>query len=192
MNYITPEKDMSIRVALIVSAPRELSLTAGREELEPTASPSAEADLPFLNVGRVAGDEIHLSGPLIGDPDHIGASLTLFWYLPDEEPVDNARPVDPDGAKIVIATPERPAADQGWRWRYLLESRKPCLETKFYSTGYQPPFKASDLTIHLEHLINFNYDGYLISKIDYHHRPPSYIEAEWRLPAVEAQGYLDD
>ena len=183
---------MSIRVALIVSAPRELSLTAGREELEPAPEPAPELDLPFLNVGRVAGDEIHLSGALIGDPDDIGASLSLFWYLPDEEPVEAARPADLAGAKILIARPERPAAGAGWRWRYLLESRKPCLETRFFSAGFQPPFQAADLTLHLEHLVNFNYDGYVLSKVDYHHRPPSYIEADWRLPTIEAQGFLGD
>ncbi|MDR1045398.1 MAG: hypothetical protein LBP33_09820 [Candidatus Adiutrix sp.] len=182
---------MPIRIALVVSAPRELTLTAGREEIAPSPLPPEDA-LPYVNIGRAEGDELHLSGALIGDPRQIGASLSVAWYFPDEEGPDQAREVALGEAQIIVNTTPRPKAEPGWRWRYRLESRKPCLEMKFYSGGFQPPFKASSLTLHLQHLVNYNYDGYLLSQVDYDHRPASYIESEWRPPTVEAEGYLQD
>lgn len=184
---------MSIQIALIVSAPRELTLTAGRQEIEPSPEVEAdESDLPFLNVGRAEGDEVHLSGVLIGDPDHLAACLDVSWFLPDEEGPDMAQPVDVSQAKVVINVAPRHRAEAGCRWHYRLESRKPYLETKFYDSGFLPPFKGSDLTIYLDHLINYNYDGYIISRIDYGHKPPSYVELDWSIPTLEAEGFLPD
>lgn len=184
---------MSIQIALVVTAPRELILTAGREEITP--SPEAgpeEPDPPFLNIGRAEGDEVHMSGALIGDPENLAASLTIDWYLPEEEECDLAQPVDLSGAKVIVTTAPRHKAEAGWRWHYRLESRKPGREIKFYDGGFQPPFRASDLTIHLEHLINYNYDGYIVTGVDYHHKGPSYTEAEWSVPTLESEGFLED
>jgi len=184
---------MSIQIALVVSAPRELILTAGRQEIEPSPPPETEEDdPPFLNIGRAEGDEVHMSGALIGDPDDLGASLTIDWYLPDEEEADLAQPIDLSGANVVVSVAPRHKAETGWRWHYRLESRKPHREIRFYESGFQPPFKASDLTIRLEHLINYNYDGYIITGIDYLHKSPSYTESEWSVPTLESGGLLED
>jgi len=185
---------MPIRIALIITAPRELTLTAGREEIDPAPEPAPEPedDLPFLNVGRAKGDEIHLSGPLIGDASSIGASLSIRWFFPDEEDQSQAREVDLSQAGILIHTTPRQRAEAGWRWRCRLESRRNCEEIKFYGGGFQPPFKASELTLHLQYLVNYNYDGYLLSQVDFGHKPPAYIEAEWRPPLVESEGFLED
>lgn len=186
---------MSIRIALIISAPLEMTLTAGREEISPEDAPLEDKEeeiLPFLSVGHAKGDEIHLSGPLIGDPKHIDAGLSLSWYFPDEEAESQARVIKPSETNIIVTAAPRQVAEPGWRWRYRLESRKPCLETKFFGGGFQPPFRPKDLTLHVEHLVNYDYDGYILSDIVFCGRPASYIEAEWRFPQVEAEGYLDD
>ena len=180
-----------MRTAFIVSAPLEMTLTAGRVEINPDPE-KAEDDPPFLNIGRVWGDEIHLSGPLVAAPKFLESTLAVSWYLPGEEKAESARPVDLAGAGRRMTVLDRPPAEPGWRWRYLLESRRPAREIRFYEGGFLPPFKASDLTLNLIHLINFNYNGYILAGLNYGHRPPSYIEAEWREPALESAGFLDN
>ena len=179
-----------MQVAFIISAPREMTLTAGRVEINPGLE--EDEDPPFMKIGRAWGDEIHLSGPLIAAPDLLGSTLSVSWYLPGEEEAGAARPVDLSGAAVLLKIMERRPAEPGWRWRYLLESRRPSLETRFYDGGFQPPLSASDLTFHLVHLINFSYDGYILSGLDYGRRPASYIEAEWSQPTLESAGFLED
>lgn len=187
---------MSIQIAFVVSAPRELILTAGRQRIDPesetaTAEPQ-EDDPPFLSIGRAESDEIHMSGALIGDPENLAASLAIDWYLPEEEEADLAQPVDLSEVKIIVRTAPRRKAEPGRRWRYRLESRKPSRELRFYEGGFQPPFRASDLTVYLEHLINYNYDGYIVTGLDYHHKAPTYTESEWSVPTLESEGFLED
>lgn len=187
---------MSLRIALIVFAPLEYTLTAGQRELEPAPAPPEEDEadeiLPFLKVGLAEGDDFHLSGPMVENPDRIGASLAVGWYFPDEEEPGEARVVNLAEARIVVSTAPRKRADSGWRWQYRLESRAKSLTTNFYNTGFQPPFKASDVSLHLSHAVNYNYDGYILDKVEYTHRPPSYVESEWRPPKLVAEGFLDD
>ena len=180
-----------MQIAFIISAPREMTLTAGRVEINPGPE-EPEDDPPFLNIGRAWGDEIHLSGPLIADPDLLASILSVSWYLPGEESAEAARPVDLAEAGRFLTILERPLAEPGWRWRYLLESSRPARETRFFEGGFLPPLKASDLTLHLVHLINFNYDGYILAGMDFGHRPASYIEAEWSHPTLESAGFLED
>jgi hypothetical protein len=180
-----------MRIAFIVSAPRALALTAGREEINP--GPEKPEDDPlFLNIGRTRGPEIHLHGPLVADPGFLESTLSVGWYLPGEENAEAARTVDLAGAGRYLTILERAPAEPGWRWRYLLESRRPARETRFFEGGFQPPLRAADLTLHLVHLINFNYDGYILAGLDYLHRPASYIEAEWHPPILESSGLLED
>ena|GEM_PF-2512007 len=180
-----------MQVAFIISAPREMTLTAGLVEISPGFR-EPEDDPPCMKVGRARGGELHLSGPLIAGPDLLGSTISVNWYLPGEEEAEAARPVDLEGAAVLLNIMERRPAEPGWRWRYLLESRRPSLETRFYEGGFQPPLKASDLTFHLFHLINFNYDGFILGGLDYAHRPASYIESEWSQPTLESAGFLED
>ena len=181
---------MSIRIALIVSSPIELTLTAGRKEIAPSPQPEPVDDLPFINVGRAEGEEIHLSGPLVGDPGHLAAGLSIAWYLPDEEPEEAAQEIDVTQAIVLLNTVERPPADPGWQWHYRLETRRPFRTIFCFDQGFQPPFKASDITLYVDRLTNFNYDGYLIAGLTYVHRKPSYQDSDWRFPTVEAEGLL--
>ena len=181
---------MSLRIALVISAPREMTLTAGREEINPSPPPPGD-DPPFLNIGRSSGDEIHLSGPLIGDPEMLEVTLAVAWYLPDEEKAEAARPVDLAEARRFVSPLDCPPAEPGWRRRYRLESRRPALETRIFEGGFHPPFQAADLTLNLVYLVNFNYDGYILAGLEYLHRPAAYIEAEWRFPVIEAEGFLE-
>lgn len=54
---------MPITIAFSLTAPKELTLTAGRVEIVETPIQPAEVDPPFLKIGRTRGDELHLSGP---------------------------------------------------------------------------------------------------------------------------------
>ncbi len=183
---------MSIRVALIVSAPRELTLTAGRQEIFTPPSQPEEADPPFLKIGRARGDELHLSGPLISDPAHLSSSLSVDWFFPDEELPEEARPVDLSEVRPVITLTPRQRAEFGWHWRYRVESRANSRSIYYFSDGFQPPFRSSDVTLHLEYLVNYNYNGYILSYLDFGHRHPSYTESEWGLPTLESEGFIDD
>ena len=186
---------MSLRVALIIFAPREFTLTAGQREINPTheePDESVEEILPFLQVGRAEGDNFHLSGALVENPDQIGTSLAIGWDFPDEEDPNQARVIDLSAAQTVVTTAPRKKADPGWRWQYRLESRQKSLQTNIYQSGFQPPFKASDVTLHLWHAINYNFDGYILARVDYAHRPPAYVESEWRIPKLEGEGFLED
>jgi hypothetical protein len=181
-----------IRIAFIISAPRELTLTAGRREIAPLKSSEADEDPPFLKIGRNKSDELHLTGPLIGDTSRIADNLSIAWYFPDEEMPDEARPVNLTEVRLLISVTPRPLAEDGWRWHYHHESRMPSLSTRYYAEGYQPPFKASDLTLNLENLINFKYDGHILTGLDYCLRPPSYVESDWAMPTLEGEGFIDD
>lgn len=186
---------MSLRVALIIFTPRELTLTAGQREINPSAEPAEidpDDELPFVNVGRAEGDDYHVGGALVEDPDRIAASLAIGWYFPDEEQPSEARVVDLAEARIVVTTAPRKKADYGWRWQYRLESRQNCMQTNIYNAGFQPPFKASDVTLHLAYMINYNFDGHILARVEYTHRPPSYVESEWRAPKLESEGFLPD
>lgn len=188
---------MALRVALIIFAPKEYTLTAGQREInpgpeEPDGNEAEEEILPFLKVGRADGDDFHVSGPFVENPDHIGTSMAIGWYFPDEEEASEARVINLAEAQVVVATAPRKKADPDWRWQYRLESRLKSFQTNFYSTGFQPPFNPADVTLHLWHTINYNVKGYILAKVDYNHRPPSYVESEWRVPKLEAEGFLDD
>lgn len=183
---------MPVRIALIVSAPLELTLTAGQVELAPQPQAAPPDEAPFLNVGRHAGDEVHVSGPLIGDPDLVGASLSVAWYFPDEESPDLARTVDLGEARVFVGILPRRRAEPGWRWHHLLETRRAYREVHYFGSGFQPPFKASDIVIRIDSLINYNYDGHVMSRLEWGGRPASQVEGEWRFPSVESEGFLED
>lgn len=183
----------ALKIAIIITAPREMRLTAGREELQAqTLEVPPEEDLPFLNVGRAAGDELHVSGPLIGDPDDVGATLEMAWYFPDEEGAEAARPIDPAEVTVSVNTLARNKAGEGQRWRYRLESAKMYRAVMFFEGAFLPPFKPADIRVRIDHLIHYNYDGYVLSGLSHDYRPPSYTEVEWRLPQLESEGILDD
>ena len=183
---------MSIRIAFIVSAPLEMTLTAGRHELTSRPEVPPDKDTPFLHVGHHLGDEIHMSGPLIGDPEAVGFGLQIDWYFPNEESAEQARPVDISQAQIFMTTTPRQKAEPGWQWRYCLESRKPYRAVYFFEGGFQPPFKDSNISLKLDHIINYNYDGYILSRLTWEGRSATQVDGEWVFPRVESEGVLVD
>lgn len=187
---------MTLKVGLIIFAPVEFTLTAGLREINPLPEEPEDGEpdqiLPFLKVGLAEGDDFHLSGAMVENPKQIGKSLTIGWYFPDEEEPNAARVIDLSEAKLVVSAAPRKKADPGWRWQYRLESRQKSLQTNIFNSGFQPPFKASDVTLHLWHMINYGFDGYILAKVEYGHRPPSFVESEWRVPQLEKEGVLED
>ncbi len=178
-----------LRVAIIAASPLALTLTARQEALSNSDAAPVE-DLPFLPVGRVAGDELYLHGPLIGDPREPGASLRLAWFLPDEEGEGGARPIDLSEASVTIKTLPRKKAEPDRRWRCRLESGRPSRSVFFFAGGFLPPFRAADVSLVIEHLINYNYDGYVLSGLLYGRRPPDYMESDWPAPRLESESCL--
>ncbi|MGL4208833.1 MAG: hypothetical protein ACRCTY_05545 [Candidatus Adiutrix sp.] len=185
---------MPIKIALVISAPIELTLNAGREEIVPTETEevSSPDDSPFLVVGVARADEMHLSGPLVFAPADVGATVSAGYFFPDGEGPTSVRPIDLSSATLHVHSTPRQKADRGFRWRYRLESRKPFQQTLIFEGGFMPPFKASHISLGLEHLINYNYDGYVLSSFAYNHKAPICIESDWRFPTVESEGYLVD
>jgi hypothetical protein len=183
---------MPIRIAFTVTAPKELTLTAGRVEIVTPPAEDQAVDPPFLKIGRAQGDELHLCGPLIDDPAKLADSLAVRWYFPDEEMPEEGRLVDLSEARSIIAVTPRKKAEFGWHWRYRYDSRANSQATYFFSDGFQPPFKPGELTLYLEHLANYNYTGYILSHLEYSYRHPSYTESEWGLPTMESEGFLED
>lgn len=190
---LTPMNANAIKIAIIISAPRVINLAAGREELAPEAMKKLpDDDLPFFKVGLAEGDELHVSGPLIGDPQNLAGVLELAWYFPNEEEAEEARPIEVSQVTVSVQTLPRQRAGAGERWRYRLESSRPYRAVMFFEGSFMPPFKAAEVQLHIDHLINYNYDGYVLSGLSHNYRPPSYVEMDWQVPVIESEGYLED
>lgn len=129
---------------------------------------------------------------MIEDPARLADSLAVNWFFPDEETPEEGRQVGLSEVRTVIAITPRKKADLGWRWRYRYDSRKNCQSAYYFSDGFQPPFKPGELTLYMDHLANYNFNGYVLTHLEYGYRRPSFTESEWGLPTLEAEGFLED
>jgi hypothetical protein len=73
-----------------------------------------------------------------------------------------------------------------------VEARGPVSETLFFQSGFQPPFKPSDLTMHLVDLAAYGFDSMVLGRLLYCHRAPVYAEAELGLTELISEGLLED
>ncbi|MDR1546058.1 MAG: hypothetical protein LBU12_04975 [Deltaproteobacteria bacterium] len=190
-----------LRLALIVSARRELRLSAGETPLGSESLTGFELldqrietlDGPaYQRTGLAQVGSIFLSGAEVVNPAYPEDSLSLSWYLPDEEAPAAARPVPFKGVGLIPAELRREPAEPGGVWRFRVEGCGPFVETLFFDSGFHPPFKASDLTLHLTDLSGYGYASTILTQVLYGHRAPTYSEGEWGFAEVIAEGALDD
>ncbi|MDR2351915.1 MAG: hypothetical protein LBF22_01930 [Deltaproteobacteria bacterium] len=188
-----------LKLALIVTARRELILSAGevKRNTNPedvftlSSEPVQVLDGPtYLKVGVAQTGSIYVTGAEIINIDYPADSLTLSWYLPGEENADSARPVDLSKVGLIPSVLPRDDTDPENIWYFKVDERGPFTETLFFDSGFQPPFKHSDITLYLTDLGNFGYKTMVLTKVLYGYRAPSYTEGDWTIPKTIAQGFL--
>ena len=120
------------------------------------------------------------TGISIENPDRIGESeLRIWWCLPAEEDcaeVGDDHRVDLSRVKVVVRTPGRKKCLEGNVYVAGGEVRDGYLDYRTYHTGFMPPFQHEDLTLFVDHLTDFGFDGYLITEIAYCLKKPAYME----------------
>jgi hypothetical protein len=191
----------NLKLALVVSARRELHLTAGEVAVDMIGKPEFEhideeittLDGPaYLKVGLAQLGAVYLHGAEIVNVKYPGDSVELSWYLPDEEEPEAAKPVELRYVGWIPSNFPRQQAEPGHVWRFRVEGRGPFVETLFFQVGFQPPFKASDLTIHLTDLSAYGFDSLVISQVLYCHRSPVYTEGDIALNELISEGLLEN
>jgi hypothetical protein len=191
----------NISLAIVVNARRELHLSAGEVHLDDLGKPEFEQleeqistldGQAFFKVGLATIGSVYLHGAEIVNVTYPRDSLELFWYLPDEEEPDEARPIDLLTVGFIPKSFPRARPEPGHVWRFRVEGRGPFSETLIFKVGFQPPFKPSDLTLHLTDLSEFGFNSLVLSQLLYCHRAPAYTEGELAVSEVIAEGYLEN
>jgi hypothetical protein len=190
----------NLKLALLVSARRELHLTAGEVALDKIGQPEFEhieekittLDGPeYMKVGLAQLGSVYVHGAEVVNVKYPSDSIMLSWYLPDEEEPSAARPINLTYIGLIPKDFPRQIPEKGHVWRFRVEGRSPFVETLIYQIGFQPPFKPSDLTVHLTDLSSYGFNSFVISQILYCHRAPSYTEGDFALTEVISEGLLD-
>ncbi|MDR1040065.1 MAG: hypothetical protein LBR80_07860 [Deltaproteobacteria bacterium] len=189
-----------LQMALVVHARRELILSAGERPL----GTETEADFEVTDetvdtlegpasrkVGVATTGSVYLTGAEIVNLDYPADSISMSWYLPGEENEDAARAVDLSKVGLIPSVLARDAAETGFQWHFKVDARSPFKETLFFDSGFQPPFKASDLTLYLTDLGNYGYGTLILSRVFYGHKAPTYTENDWGFPETIASGRLE-
>ncbi|MDR3204495.1 MAG: hypothetical protein LBV23_07090 [Deltaproteobacteria bacterium] len=191
----------NVKLAVIVNARRELMLTAGEVPLDEPDKPEFEhfdeavdtLEGPYyMKVGVASLGEVNLSGAEILNVAYPGDSLSISWYLPDEEEPESARPVNVNLVAFIPQLYPRPKASGGHVWRFKVNARGPYSETYVFQIGFQPPFKETDLTFYVADISAYGFNSAIVSRILYCYRAASYSESDWALPERVAEGLLRD
>ncbi|MDR1576851.1 MAG: hypothetical protein LBT86_01300 [Deltaproteobacteria bacterium] len=188
-----------LRLALIAEAKRELTLSADETPIGGSAGAALEVvkekfdtleGPAFRKVGVATVSQVFLTGFEVVDLNAPADSLKLSWYLPDEEEPNKARAVDMNLVGLIPQDLKRDPPALGQEWWRKLEARGPVSETLFFETGFQPPFRASDVVLYLTDLKNFGFDTFILSQVAYGRRVPAYTEAEWGFTQIVSEGRL--
>jgi hypothetical protein len=192
---------MNVKLGIIVNARRELHLSAGEVHVDNLDKPEfvqlneeiVTLDGPaYMKVGLAQMGAVQLSGLEVVNVDYPGDSVSIGWYLPDEEDASEAREVKASLVGLIPQGYPRQRAEKDHVWRFRVEGRGPVSETFIFQIGFQPPFKPSDLTFYLTDLSAYGFNSYIISKILYCHRIPAYSESDLGLSEVISEGILQD
>ena len=189
-----------LQLALIVSARRELILSAGEvvkgakdgTSFELTQEPVQTLDGPaFLNVGLTRSGSVNVSGAEVVNIEYPGDSLEISWFLPAEEQPEDARPVDLSRVGVHPTVLVRDDPEPGHVWHFRVDGRGPFTETLFFDSGFLPPFKPTDVTLYLTDIGSFGFKTLVMTKVIYGHKAPAFTEGDWGFPETIAQGFLD-
>jgi hypothetical protein len=188
-----------LQLALIVEAKRELTLSAdevpiGQNRPEPLEVMKEKVDTlegpAFRKVGVTTVSPIFMVGPEIADLNDPAASLSISWYLPGEQTPQSAQKIDPAKVGLIPSVLERSQPGPGSEWWHKLEARGPVEEKLFFESGFQPPFKPSEITLYLTDLRNFGLPLFILNKVMYGHKAPAYTEGEWGFTQIVSEGRL--
>ncbi|MDR0550347.1 MAG: hypothetical protein LBI10_13210 [Deltaproteobacteria bacterium] len=188
-----------LRLALIVSAQRELTFSADDAPLggpDSTGLKVIQEEFDTLegpahrDIGVATVAQIFLVGAEIVDLTNPAASLTLSWYLPGEESPDQARLLDVNQVGLIPQDLKPEPLTPGREWWHKLEARGPVKETLFFESGFQPPFKPSQLTLYATDLKNFGLSSFILGQVMYGRKVPAYTEAEWGFTQTVSEGRL--
>jgi hypothetical protein len=162
-----------------------------KPEFEHFEEPIQTLDGPaFLKVGLARLGSVHLQGLEVVNPAYPQDSLEMAWCLPDED-----GPLNPIKLSEVGIIPEnypRPPAEPGHVWRFRVEGWGPVEQAFVFQSGFQPPFKPSDLTVKLTSLKAYGFDSLILGQLLYCHRAPTYIEVDMGVSDLLSEGLLAD
>jgi hypothetical protein len=190
-----------LQLALIVRARRELTLSAGEikrgeaggSSFELTSEPVQTLDGPaFLKVGLAQTGSVNIMGAEVVNMDYLSDSLRMWWYLPSEQEPGDAQPVDLSQVGVSITTLERERPDPGYVWHFRVDGRGPYTETLFFDSGFMPPFKPTDIRLHLTDIGCYGYNSQILTKVIYGYKAPSFTQGSWGVPETIAQGTIDE
>jgi hypothetical protein len=190
-----------VKLAVVISARRELHLSAGEVHRDELNKPEFEqlneevmtVDGPaFMKVGLAQIGAVQISGLEVVNHSYPGDSIKVQWYLPDEEELSAARDVPVSRIGFIPEKYPRAQAEKDHLWRFRVEGRGPVSETHVFQIGFQPPLKSSDLTIYLTDISAYGFNSLVISKVLYCHRAPAYTEGDFGLSELISEGLLED
>jgi hypothetical protein len=188
-----------LQLALIVGAKRELTLSADEVTIGQSGPASLEVmkekvdtleGPAYLKVGVATVSTVFMVGAEIAEPTSASSSLTMAWYLPDEEGPEKARVIDVSQVGLIPANMDLATPGPGQEWWYKLEARGPVEETLFFESGFQPPFKPSDITLYITDLRQLGLPSLILSQVMYGHKVPAYTEGEWGFTQIVSEGRL--
>jgi hypothetical protein len=141
----------NVKLGLIVDARRELHLSAGEVRLDEIGRPEFERleerietlDGPaYMKIGLTQIGSVQISGLEVVNVQYPGDSLTISWYLPDEEEPSEAREVPLSHVGLIPKPYPRPKAEKDHVWNFRVEGRGPVSETHVFQVGFQPDRKS--------------------------------------------------
>ncbi|MDR2142381.1 MAG: hypothetical protein LBR11_11450 [Deltaproteobacteria bacterium] len=188
-----------LRLALIVQAKRELTLSAEEVPIggpRPDSLEVVDERLDTLEgplyrkVGVTTVSQVFLTGAEIADLANPADSLSLSWYLPGEEGPEMAKSLDVTQVGLLPQNLDLEPPSPGREWWRKVEARGPITETLFFESGFQPPFKSSQVTLYLTDLRNLGVTSFILSQVMYGHRVPAYTEGEWGFSELVSEGRL--
>jgi hypothetical protein len=191
----------NIKLAIVVTARRELHLSAGEVRHDEVDKPEFEQlneevmtlDGPaYFKVGLAKVGAVQVHGLEVVNADYPEDSLRVGWYLPDEEEPSEARELKVGRIGFIPETLPRRSAEKDHFWRFRVEGRGPVTETFVFQAGFQPPLMPSDLTFYLTDLREYGFNSLIVSKILYCHRAPAYSEGDLGLSELISEGVLED
>ncbi|MEW6267437.1 MAG: hypothetical protein AB1641_30565 [Thermodesulfobacteriota bacterium] len=148
---------------------------ARREELIRTYK--TERRIEILDVW----DEV-FSGLKIDDPARlVETGLVIKYFFPDEEKAARlaaARTVDLDRVKVTVRKPPRKKCEPGHVYVCGGDFRRGYTEIRHFRTPFFPPFKSEDVSLYIDDLSDFGYDGYYLADLKYDWRDAAYVETE--------------
>ncbi|MEW5724430.1 MAG: hypothetical protein AB1896_15070 [Thermodesulfobacteriota bacterium] len=147
-----------------------------------------------IEILRACDD--NFSGPRVRDVEDFSRNdLTIKWCFHEDEDVEELgddRLVALGRTNVVIRRPGRKKCPEGYVYLCGGEARPGYRDYRYFETGFLPPFKPEDVTLFLDDLGDFGFDGYILSRVSYVRQDPAYQETDLRLGRRLPSKFLED